>query len=273
MGIHSTASLRKNSRRGFTIIETMLVLAVTGVLIATLLVGLGASINAQRYKDSVVSLKSLLQSQYSMTNDVSNARSANWTCNASATPVPNAGGTAPGQSDCVLLGRYISIVGGDISSASVVGYENSTASAPNDVVEINKNYTLGISTDSINSSTLEWGSVIAWPASGSGAKSPTTPRSIAILILRSPSSGTTYTFTSNTVYDIKTITSAALKTMTVPSTTAVPGQMERTICVDPNGVTIPDKTAVYIGQAASDSSAIETRTNATIQSLGGNTKC
>ncbi|HEY8886423.1 MAG TPA: type II secretion system protein [Candidatus Microsaccharimonas sp.] len=273
MGIHSTASFRKDSRRGFTIIETMLVLAVTGVLIATLLVGIGASINTQRYKDSVVSLKSLLQSQYSMASDVSNARSKNWTCSSSATPVPNAIGTAVGQSDCVLLGRYISIVGGDVSSAAIVGYENSTASAPNDVAEINNNYTLGVSTDSIDSSTLEWGSAIAWPASGAGSKSPTTPRSIAILVIRSPSSGTSYTFTSDTVYDITTITSAALKTMMVVNTGAVPGQQQRTLCVDPNGVTVPEKIAVYIGQAASDSSAIETRTNATIQSLGGDTKC
>lgn len=273
MGIHSTASFRKDSRRGFTIIETMLVLAVTGVLIATLLVGIGASINTQRYKDSVVSLKSLLQSQYSMANDVSNDRGANWTCNSSAIPVQNANGTAPGQSDCVLLGRYISIVGGNISSATIVGYENSTASAPNDVAEIKNNYTLGVSTDSINVTTLEWGSVIAWPASGTESKSPTTPRAIAVLIVRSPSSGTSYTFTSDTVYTINTITSANLKAMMVLNTSAVPGQMQRTICVDPNGVTVPDKVAVYIGQAAGDVSAIETRTNATIQSLGGDTKC
>jgi prepilin-type N-terminal cleavage/methylation domain-containing protein len=273
MGIHFPASFQTDSRRGFTIIETMLVLAVTGVLIATLLVGVGASINNQRYKDSVVSLKSLLQRQYSMTNDVTNARGANWTCNSTAKPIANSNGTAPGQSDCVLIGRYLSIVGGTISSAVIVGYENSTATAPNDVAEINNNYTLGISTDSIDSSTVEWGSAIAWPASGSGSKSPTTPRSIAILILRSPSSGTSYTFTSDTVYDINTISSANLKAMMVLDTNAVPGQMQRTLCVDPNGVTVPEKIAVYIGQAASDSSAIETRSNATIQSLGGDTKC
>lgn len=273
MGIHSKASFRKDSRQGFTIIETMLVLAVTGVLIAALLVGVGASINTQRYKDSVVSLKSLLQSQYAMTDDVSNDRNANWTCNSSATPVPNPSGTAPGQSDCVLLGRYLSIVGGNVSSATIVGYEKSTASAPNDVAEINNNYTLGISTDSIDTTTLEWGSAIAWPKSGTGAKNPTTPRGIAILIIRSPSSGTSYTFTSDTVYDIKTITSASLKAMMVLNTSAVPGQMQRTVCVDPNGVAVPEKMAVYIGQAAGDSSAIETRTNETIQTLGGDTKC
>ncbi|MBC7565271.1 type II secretion system protein [Candidatus Saccharibacteria bacterium] len=272
MGTHVTASFHTASRRGFTIIETMLVLAVTGVLIASLLVGIGASINTQRYKDSVVSFKSLIQSQYSMVSDVSNARSAGWTCSSSATPVPNANGTAPGQSDCVLLGRYLSIVDGAISSASIVGYENSTNSAANDIAEITSNYTLGISTDSIDASTLEWGSAIAWPKSGTGSKNPTTPRSLAILIISSPTSGTSYTFTSDSVYDIKTITSASLKTMMVVGN-VIPGQSQRTVCVDPNGVTVPEKVAVYIGQSASDASAIETRTNTTIQSLGGDTKC
>lgn len=273
MGIHSKASFQKDSRQGFTIIETMLVLAVTGILIATLLVGVGASINTQRYKDSVVSLKSLLQSQYSMVDDVTNDRTADWTCNSSATPVANDSGTAPGQSDCVLLGRYISIVGTDVASATIVGYEKSTGVAPNDVAEINNNYTLGISTDSIDTTTLEWGSAIAWPKSGTEAKNPTTPRSIAMLVIRSPSSGTSYTFTSDTVYDINTITSANLKAMMVLNTSSVPGQKQRTLCVDPNGVTVPDKIAVYIGQAAGDSSAIETRTNETIKSLGGDTEC
>lgn len=272
MGIHSTANFRKDSRRGFTIIETMLVLAVTGVLIATLLTGIGASINNQRYKDSVVSLKSLVQSQYAMTNDVSNARSATWTCGSTAKPVANMNGTAPGQSDCVLIGRYMSIVGGNVSSAMIIGYENSTASAPNDIAEITNNYTLGISTDTIDTSTLEWGSVIAWPAGGSGAKNPTTPRSIAMLVIRSPSSGTTYTFTSDTVYDINTITSGSLKAMMVVAD-AIPGQGARTLCVDPNGVSIAEKIAVYIGRSASDASAIETRTNSTIKALGGDTAC
>jgi len=273
MGIHFMERGQRDARSGFTIIETMLVLAVTGVLVSTLLFGIGATINNQRYKDSVVSLKSLLQSQYAMTNAVSNPRTANWTCNATAKPIQNANGITPGQSNCVLIGRYLSIVGGQVASATVVGYENSTASATDEVSQIRNNYTLGISTDTIDASTLEWGAAIAWPVSGTGSRSPTTPRSIALLIIKSPTSGTSYTFTSDTVYDIDTITSANLKTMMVTNTSTAPGQMQRTLCVDPNGVTVPEKIAVHIGQAASDASAIETRTYDTIQSLGGDTRC
>lgn len=116
---------------------------------------------------------------------------------------------------------------------------------------------------------MEWGSVIAWPSSGFESRGPTTPRSLAMLVIRSPSSGTTYTFTSDTVNDIQSLSSGNLKSMMVASTAVVPGQAQRVICVDANGVSVPDKIAIYISQAASSASAIETRTNATLEALGG----
>jgi type II secretory pathway pseudopilin PulG len=67
---------------GFTILETMLFLAITGLLIAAMLFGVGTSINTQRYRDSVTSLKSFLQSQYSDIENVQNDRGDNWKCNA-----------------------------------------------------------------------------------------------------------------------------------------------------------------------------------------------
>ncbi|MBC7459482.1 type II secretion system protein, partial [Candidatus Saccharibacteria bacterium] len=156
MGIHA--------KHGFTIIETMLVLAITGMLIAALLVGVGSSISTQRYRDSVLTFKSLLQDQYAQIDNVSNDRDASWSCGSSAQPIQSGPGVAPGQSDCVLIGRYVGIVDGDISVATIVGYETSSAPGATDVEEIKNNYTLGVSTSSIERKTLEWGSVIAWPA-------------------------------------------------------------------------------------------------------------
>lgn len=262
--------------RGFTIIETMLVLAITGVLVAALLVGVGTSVNIQRYRDSVTSLKSLVQDQYSRASNVSNDRTNNWSCNSSA-QISQGGSTLPaGQSQCLLIGRYISIVDTNISMATVVGYQTSKNSATSDVAEIVNNYTLGISTSSIESNQLEWGAQIAWARTGTVdqrlAPAAVTPRSIAILIVRSPTSGTTYTFTDDNVVPIASVNNAKLKTMLIENTTTVPGQKERVVCIVPSGgIIVPEKIALYIAPSAQDQSAIETRTAAIFSSSGGAT--
>lgn len=265
----------KHFTRGFTIIETMLVLAITGVLIAGLLVGVGSSVSGQRYKDAVTTFKSLLQDQYSEAMNVSNDRDADWTCDTSATPAQTSAGIAPGQSDCVLLGRYVSVVGSDITTAAVIGYipPGTTESGANDVQAIKDSYTLGISSSSVTKTTLEWGAQIAWPKSGGGARTPTTPRSIAILIVRSPTSGTSYTFTSDVVNEIDSVSAQTLGDMLVLGTNVVPGQGERTICIDPNGVGVPEKLAIYIGSAANGPGSIESRSFTIIQQKGGNSQC
>jgi type II secretory pathway pseudopilin PulG len=249
----------KHFTRGFTIIETMLVLAITGALVAGLLIGVGSSVSTQRYKDAVVTLKSFMQSQYSQVSDVTNTRDVNWSCGAAASPAQTNAGTAPGQSDCVILGRYVSIVGGNVTSAVVVGYPLSSASTGTDIATLKNNYTLGISTSSISTSMLEWGAQISWPQSGAESKNPTMPRSFAMVIVRSPDSGTMYTFTSNAVNGIDAVSSATLKDMMVENLSTVPGQAERFICVDPNGVGVPERLAIYVAQAANNLGAIEIR--------------
>ena len=256
--------------KGFTIIETMLVLAITGVLVAGLLIGLGSSIANQRYKDSVVTLKSQIQSQYSQIDNVTNGRDSTWTCGATAVPVQGGGGKQPGQTDCVLLGRYMAIVGSDVTTASVVGYGTTNIAGANDVETITDNYTLGISKNTITASTLEWGAVIRWPKSGPDSKPAGTNRAIAILILQSPNSGTSYTFTSDTVTEINSVSSQTLKNMMIVGPT-VPGQKRQTVCLDPNGITVPETIAIYIREAANGPSSIESRTNSTTDTVEVNT--
>lgn len=245
---------------GFTIIESMLVLAISGVLIVALLAGVGTSINVQRYRDSVVSFKSLIQGQYSELLNVRNDRTANWQCDATASP-EQGGAQTPGQSDCVLLGRYISVDQSDITIASIVGYQTAAPSG-NDINDIRNNYTLGISSATIERQTLEWGTRLA-----------DANRSVTIIMLRSPSSGTSYTFTSNSVKDIENVSSDDLKGPIVAGNT-VPGQAERTLCVDSNGlILIGDVLSVSIAAYASGPSAVELRTNNIITSLGGTVLC
>jgi prepilin-type N-terminal cleavage/methylation domain-containing protein len=269
-------------KQGFTIIETMLVLAITGVLISALLVGIGGTINNQRYKDSVASFKALLQDQYGQVDNVSNERDGNWSCSSSATTLADqTSGTTPGQSDCVLMGRLVTVVNSSITTASVVGFQKATSSSTNDVANIKASYNLGVSSGSIEAATLEWGAQIAWPRSGldvaPNAVSPAPPsRGISILFVRSPTSDIAYTFTSNTVYAMDAITSTNLTDMMITSAT-VPGQMQRFVCINPSpgstGLIGPDSLSVSIGQSASDATGIEARSNQLNTTTGVNTRC
>ena len=261
------------SKAGFTIIETMLFLAITGLLIAGMLVGVGTSINVQRYRDSVISLKSLLQDQYSQINSVNNDRDGTWSCDAAAQTSQGSAPEARGQSDCVILGRYVTIVDNDITVVPVTGAQSSVVTG-NDVYILKNGYKLGLWAAGEQKSTLDWGTKIAWPVSGGGSASHAvgSSRSIAILMVRSPDSGSVYTFTSDTIPTDDSISKGGLSGMLV-SADAIPGQGERTICVDPNGLVITQRQAVFIHSFATNDSAIESRSNDVIQSLGGDTKC
>jgi type II secretory pathway pseudopilin PulG len=260
------------NKDGFTIIETMLFLAITGLLIATMLVGVGTSINNQRYRDSVTSLQSFLQSQYSSISNVQNDRDNSWKCGNSATPSQTGTLQDRGQSDCVLLGRYITIEGGNTTVSTVLGYQTATASGT-DIANLKADYMLGLSTINQQTDSLAWGTVIAWPVSGAGFKNPTTPRSIAILIIRSPDSGATYTFTSDTVPPITNVDNTTLQAMLVTGTGVPPSQGSRTLCVDSQGLVIANNSAVYIHPYATGPTSIETRSNDVSASLGATSRC
>lgn len=59
-----------NFRRGFTIIEIMLFLAISGMLLAGVLIGIGDNIARQRYNEAVEDIADVLRNQYAYTTDV-----------------------------------------------------------------------------------------------------------------------------------------------------------------------------------------------------------
>ena len=60
----------KSIRVGFTIIEVMLFLALTGLLLSGVIVGLGNNLSRQRYNDAVEDVADILQDQYSFVSDI-----------------------------------------------------------------------------------------------------------------------------------------------------------------------------------------------------------
>lgn len=250
-----------SKRVGFTIIETMLVLAISGALVVGLLVGTGTSINSQRYRDSIVSLHSLLQDQYSRLTSIQNDRSDDWTCNDGQVVEAEAGGTGRGQSDCVFLGRFVIINDSDVAIASIVGAGETAGVTGSDLAIIASNYRMGLVASSIETSQLEWNVRLAWPTTGDETGSM--PRHIAIFYLRSPVSGQTYTFTSDTIDEMTDVTDASLQAMLTDD-----AQKARTLCVDSNGLVWSGNLSVVIQAHATGPNSIETSSNEVLAEQG-----
>lgn len=254
---------------GFTIIETVLFLSVTGLLVMGVLIGTGSALNTQRYRDSVESFKDLLQTQYSELASVKNSRTNTWSCDSAAAPAT--GTVIRGQSDCYLVGKYVRIEQGDVTIYTVLARQSGTSTGT-DIAKLDSNYTYNIDSTVTDEGAMEWGTQIAWPASGGGSRTPTNPRSIGLLFIRSPDSGSIYTFSSDTVPAKTAINQATFTDLINPGATS-PGQGGRTLCVMSSGLAPSSDTAVYINPYAASASAVEVRSNDYLQSIGDSTRC
>jgi len=121
------------TRVGFTIIEVMLFIAISGFLIVGLMVGTSATIARQRYNDSVQDLAEFIRREYSAVinpendrrNPVDNAICAEGGNSVGGTD-DDADGAYRGRSNCLIYGRLIVFgesADGTVSSYDVIGRE------------------------------------------------------------------------------------------------------------------------------------------------------
>ncbi|MEI6850429.1 MAG: hypothetical protein WCK26_00500 [Candidatus Saccharibacteria bacterium] len=224
------------NKAGFTIIEIMLFLGVSGLLIMGLMMGIGTSINVQRYKDSVKSLQSFLQQQFS---DVNNVTNENEKINNKCGNDPTAFNR--GQSNCVILGKFIkpNDSGQTLEIRTVTAVDRVVTSA-DDMTALH-GYTLYIPSISSYDYDIEWGSSIVKTSPGGQAK-------FAILMLRSPISGVTRTFINNSSSDV---TPGEL----LDDTESLKRQVE--LCVNSNGLFTGNTMSVLVKPNATNSSSIK----------------
>lgn len=98
--------------RGFTIIEVVLFLAITGLMMGGVLVAVSGSINRQRYQDATSSVTDFMQGQYNLIDNVRSNRPADVACTAASGggTIDTSGSSSSqprGTSDCTIIGRYI----------------------------------------------------------------------------------------------------------------------------------------------------------------------
>ncbi|MBC7943578.1 hypothetical protein H7X68_03725 [Candidatus Saccharibacteria bacterium] len=233
-----------NYKSGFTVIETMLFLAVTGVLVVAILAGTGTSINIQRYRDSITSLQSVLQDQYSEVINVRNeVAGQSLICDADAN-ITTGVGLARGQAECVLLGRLITTADDNktLKMSAVVGHISPTAPLDSSDLATLKNYKLNILPISSQDYAIEWGSSLVQPGGNN-------PLAFSILILRSPSSGVVRTFIDSR----RAVASGEIVTLVEASNLT----QSLKACVDAGGLFGANKMAVGLTANATSASGVE----------------
>lgn len=237
--------MKLSNQSGFTIIETMLFLGITALLIMGLLVGIGTSINIQRYRDSVSSLQSVLQQQFSEVSNVSNDSLSNACYGDSSANNPR------GQSNCVILGRLIATTTDShvLSIKNIIGYIPSDSTAALNDVDALQRYKIQISPVAGETYEIEWGSSIVKPGGNIAMV-------FSILILRSPSSGVIRTFinTDGVVAD-----NAVATLINQPALITPIAKM----CIDSNGLFTGARTAIKITASAASASGVEVLGEAT----------
>lgn len=244
--------MKPSKEAGFTIIETMLFLAITAFLIMGILVGTGTSINRQRYRDSVSSLQSFFQQQYSEVANVENDRQPIYKCDSSNTEKPL------GQSDCFILGRFIASDSSDSGRLIIKGVLGTTTATNNnnDVLDLQDSDII-VSPVGGDTYNLEWGARLTDKASGHPSLY------VSMLIVRSPSSGVIRTFIKSSTNQGDIVQDGNIRDLL--DSTLLKGANATTMCVDSNGLFLGARSALVISPDATGSSGIET--------LGENSGC
>lgn len=230
----------KTTRRGFTIVEASLFLAISGLMVAGILAGATTSIIRHRYVDAANDLASYLRSAYSEVINVENTRATTdkgtlVACSISGFAADLSKGSSttaanndqyPGRSNCAIYGKLLTFgepVPNDdahrfesadtIHSYDIVGRvytpeELKKVSANSDTLTALKSAYIDVATVS-NSDDTTYNLALAgnsnfynpqWEASLDAAltsdRSDYQPLTGALMIVRSPVTGTVHTYYS-----------------------------------------------------------------------------
>lgn len=226
--------------RGFTIIEVLLFVTISGGLMAALLIGTGISIQQQEYRDMVQSFANFLQGQYSAVINVENNTEHRQECPMKGAP---SGGQFRGQSECFIIGRYIESRDGEgreYVSYPLYARKNGTDAATRKTIW-QYEYSDTNDTEKV-SHTIGWSGRTKFFENNSGSTT------VSIVMYRHPETGQIYIKADKSHYakgDIKALMG--------------PGAMDASeyeICVYDNGWLQHERQSVFINGRAGSADAI-----------------
>lgn len=229
-----------DTRSGFTILEVILFLAISGLMFTGIIAGFGGIINNQRYDDSVSSLQDFIQNQFSIASNVRNSRPTDQVCTATGI---SGGTTMPrGTSNCIVVGRIINAEPSDNGRRLIANTVYATADTYNDSsTEEVLLSSLGLipspNTDSLEQYDTRWQTELQ--VSG-------VPAQFSILILRLPTTGIIRTYILNTN-----------PTVSSWSNYWTSSEDNVEICVNSNGLTAIPTQGVRVLSGATGSSGVQ----------------
>jgi type II secretory pathway pseudopilin PulG len=251
----------KSRTGGFTIIEVSLWISITGLLMMLLLVGWNISINTQSYHDSTRSFATFLQQQYTGIMDVTNDRDAKKTCSIQAGGTKAEVADAPtvetrGQTDCVLLGKYIYTDGTKAVSYTVIGKDKPDETIPA-LTDEKQTFTKTAATVMKTSDgaaptayTIPWTPKLY-------EKSDVANTKLIIAIMRSPTTGAVYTRWTTTSVSVDD-SSTPLDVFGTDATKYKTDEL--VMCFDPQTAVTGERQAVRIEKNASSMNSVSVLT-------------
>jgi hypothetical protein len=229
--------MKTQAQSGFTIIEVMLFLAVTGMLTIGILVGSSATLGQQRYRDSVNSLKGFIQEQYGHVANVVNSQTKKPICSKTGGKLALGADDiqARGTSECIIMGKLLLVEPTRVTVYDVIGRPEAGVAGDSDT-EALQGYLY--TTSSAEVEDIDWGAMVVEPKTTDGLTT-------SILILRSPLSGSIMTYVKDGDNEPTAMINDA-------------NMVQKDLCVDSQGFSgIGRRMAVRVNAGASGQSAVE----------------
>lgn len=220
---------QKRTQSGFTMIEVILFLAIAGMMLSGVLVGVSGSVNRQRYDEAVVSFQDYLQGQYNLVDNVRSNRPDNRPCSAPG-GVASSGTQARGTSECAIVGRVVSSSDGEEVISRPLYATGASYVTDGTEEELLDSLALQVAPTDLESDdddyNLQWQTKVY-----TNPSSKNTSNQFSLMILRLPTNGLVRTYADDSVVT------------NLPYFWATPSS-DLVLCVEPDGLVV---TGIELG--------------------------